>query len=402
MPKAKGKASKGKARGRREREPSDSEAEDAAQAELARKQQREEQTAHLRNRVARCGACQRALLKCVCKRSAQRVKASRLYRSATLKSRVRAPDPDVYRYFQSFSTSGSASNGGNLTEDEESGQEEDDDELEEVLAKLELEGEMVEPGDWPEDVLDLVCTHVPEEDLPAFALTCKAFRQAQLRTKRRLRVTAVALTRSPSLLQWGIRVWGDNVRKRACEAAARNGCWLTLQMARAEGCPWGRAIEEAAGSGHLVALKYAREHEAPGWGPLAWCAAALKGQMKCLGYLLEEQCAWDHRVCAAAARGGQLGALQWLRSHCCPWGESTCMAAAATGQLETLAWAREHGCNWSWKSFAYAAARGHIEVLEYLYVNRCSWTPMVCAWASREGQLEALQWLRYPKAIVSC
>eukprot|EP00958_Prasinococcus_capsulatus_P019842 scaffold2514_cov373-Prasinococcus_capsulatus_cf.AAC.3 len=133
----------------------------------------------------------------------------------------------------------------------------------------------------------------------------------------------------------GIRVWGDNVRKRACEAAARNGCWLTLQMARAEGCPWyagldkelclalvmilehvclvrarGRAIEEAAGSGHLVALKYAREHEAPGWGPLAWCAAALKGQMKCLGYLLEEQCAWDHRVCAAAARGGQLGALQ--------------------------------------------------------------------------------------------
>jgi hypothetical protein len=98
-------------------------------------------------------------------------------------------------------------------------------------------------------------------------------------------------------------------------------------------------------------------------------ARAACGDLQGLQWLLSSGCAWDVRVCSNAAQSGHLALLQWARQQDppCPWNKSTCSAAAAGGQLAVLQWVRQQSlpCHWDEECCSSAAKAGHLKVLQW-------------------------------------
>ena len=71
-------------------------------------------------------------------------------------------------------------------------------------------------------------------------------------------------------------------------------------------------------------------------------------------------------TCKQAAATGHLEILQWARQNNCPWNESTCKQTAANGSLKILQWAHQnklpleqkncHSCRQQWPSRSSAMA----------------------------------------------
>lgn len=175
----------------------------------------------------------------------------------------------------------------------------------------------------PADCWTTICEHVEEDDLLAFALSCKDARLAQERSGRQLVTTLRAATTTASRLRWARAALGLPWDERVTEALAHYGNLDVLRYAREKcttPCPWSTGVlRRAAAAGHCHILEYARE----------------KG------------CKWDSSVCAAASGAGRLDALMWLREHCCPWSDLTSAIAHVNGHRALLEWALEHGCDWN-------------------------------------------------------
>ena len=105
---------------------------------------------------------------------------------------------------------------------------------------------------------------------------------------------------------------------------------------------------------------------------------------------------FDARACSAAAAGGHLEALKLLRSLGCPFDVETCGAAAYQGHLDCLRWARSQDppCPWNAGVCAEAADGGHADILSWLRIQGCPWTKADCkVIAERNGHTHVVRWI---------
>ncbi|WZN59600.1 ankyrin repeat protein [Chloropicon roscoffensis] len=194
-----------------------------------------------------------------------------------------------------------------------------------------------------------------------------------------------------------------------CRSAASGGDLATIKWLRSKGKLFDHfCVMDAAGRGHLEAIKEMRRSKAPGTGESArarWncgavATAAEGGHVEVLQWLRQNGCPWGNSTCYNAARGGHLDALKWARSQDppCPWGYMTCAYAAQGGHLEVLKWARSQDppCPWSAVTCSEAADGGHLEFLKWARSQDppCPWSESTCARAACGGHLDVLKWAR--------
>ena len=187
---------------------------------------------------------------------------------------------------------------------------------------------------------------------------------------------------SVEILRWLMEEKGWKLNEDTGFWAVRGGSVKVLEDLRRKGYEFDeRACAGAAQGGHLEALKLLRGLDPP--------------------------CPWDWGACvttsAAAAGGGHLELLKWARSQDppCPWNVSTSAAAAGGGHLKALKFLRglDPPCPWSEWTCSAAAEGGHLEVLKFLrgLDPPCPWSDWTCPAAAREGRLDILKWARSQK-----
>eukprot|EP00600_Ochromonadales_sp_CCMP1393_P016848 CAMPEP_0175028308 /NCGR_PEP_ID=MMETSP0005-20121125/18921_1 /TAXON_ID=420556 /ORGANISM="Ochromonas sp., Strain CCMP1393" /LENGTH=219 /DNA_ID=CAMNT_0016287899 /DNA_START=17 /DNA_END=672 /DNA_ORIENTATION=+ len=92
------------------------------------------------------------------------------------------------------------------------------------------------------------------------------------------------------------------------------------------------------------------------------------GALEYLQYIIDEEEALDYHVCEEAAKGGHLVCLKYAREHsCCSWNATTCISAALRGHLDCLKYAHEQGCPWNQNTCSVAAKGGHLDCLTYAH-----------------------------------
>ena len=199
-------------------------------------------------------------------------------------------------------------------------------------------------------------------DLLAFALTCRFFREKQkdlgwkmeteLNHLRELRKSGKVASHTLGWFQWvcdtlnimpgfvwpGERVKGavyegDLVNYAAFQGSVEILRWLVekkrWELNRDTGW-W------AGAGGSIEVLEYlggGGVFEREGSGLPAFDGAARGGRLEALKFLrgLDPPCPWDGWICRGAAKGGHLEALKWLRAQepPCPWGRRTCREEAS-------------------------------------------------------------------------
>ena len=108
----------------------------------------------------------------------------------------------------------------------------------------------------------------------------------------------------------------------------------------------------------------------------------------------------DECICDWAAREGRLEVLKCARTQDppCPWTERTLFLAAKGGHLEILKFARgqDPPCPWDVRTCIYAAREGHLEILKWARGQDppCPWEDDICTSAAERGHLDVLMWLR--------
>ena len=76
---------------------------------------------------------------------------------------------------------------------------------------------------------------------------------------------------------------------------------------------------------------------------------------------------WDEKVCKQAAFSGHLDVLKWARANGAPWDEYVCMYAAMNGHLDVLIWARANGAPWDeMECYSLATQRGYPQIVNYI------------------------------------
>ena len=124
----------------------------------------------------------------------------------------------------------------------------------------------------------------------------------------------------------------------------------TIKWLRSKGKVFGQyCVADAAGRGHLEAIKEMRRSKARGTGESA-------------------RARWSEAAVEQAAKGGHLEVVQWLRQNGCPWNSTTCYLAAKGGHLDVFKWLRDQDppCPWNEGTCTDAAWGGHRNVLEWL------------------------------------
>ena len=287
----------------------------------------------------------------------------------------------------------------------------------------------------------IVDEYLVQNDLVAFAMTCRFFRdttedlgwelETNLSPKRliELRRSGKVVPHSLGWFQWV----GDTFEFVPLKYAAFQGSveilrWLmeekgwklneantgwwagmggsveVLEYVKGKGYELnGAACAGAARGGHLEALKFLRGLDPPcPWDEWTCAAAAKGGHLEVLKYLRAQDppCPWSTSTCTYAAEGGHLEVLKWARSQDppCPWSYGTCLMAARYGYLEVLKWSRSHGppCPWDERTCEEAAKGGHLDVLKWVRSQDppCPWDEGTCQEAAEGGHLEVLKWLR--------
>ncbi|WZN59355.1 ankyrin repeat protein [Chloropicon roscoffensis] len=165
-----------------------------------------------------------------------------------------------------------------------------------------------------------------------------------------------------------------------CRSAAGGGDLATIKWLRSKGKHFDQfCVADAAGRGHLEAIKEMRRSKARGTDESA-------------------RARWGEDAVEQAAKGGHLEVVQWLRQNGCPWNSTTCYLAAKGGHLDVLKWLRDQDppCPWNEETCTYAAEGGHLEVLKFLRAQNppCPWDEETCRWAARNGHLDVLKWAR--------
>ena len=76
-------------------------------------------------------------------------------------------------------------------------------------------------------------------------------------------------------------------------------------------------------------------------------------------------------VCSFAAMRGSVRLLKWVRENNLDWSTYTCSYAAEHGRLPALKYLHENGCPWYQLTCSLAADRKHWDCLQYLVDNKC-------------------------------
>jgi hypothetical protein len=182
----------------------------------------------------------------------------------------------------------------------------------------------------------------------------------------------------------------------ACSAAARHGHLAILKWLHEQGCPWKQKqiCCDAAESGSMEILLYLRDQGCE-YNAHTLTGAAAQGHLALCEYLVAEQCPSNTMACDHAADGGYLEIVRFLHESGCPWSEqSICNAAAGRGSIEMLQYLLQKDCFLSERVMSAAAQRGHLHMCQYLYAEQCPWDTMACHSAACFGQLSTLRWLR--------
>ena len=125
----------------------------------------------------------------------------------------------------------------------------------------------------------------------------------------------------------------------------------TIKWLRSKGKHFDQfCVADAAGRGHLEAIKEMRRSKARGTDE-------------------SSRARWSVEAVEQAAKGGHLEVVQWLRQNGCPWDSRTCFCAAAGGHLEILKWARSQDppCPWSRRDCRDGAFQsGHQHIIDWI------------------------------------
>jgi hypothetical protein len=162
-------------------------------------------------------------------------------------------------------------------------------------------------------------------------------------------------------------------QKKLCEEAAATGNLTLLQYARQSGCPWRSTCYFAALNGHLEILQWMHAQRHINSRQLRYdvSSAALRG-----GHLNVVQ--WAHsngfnqlNVCDAGVRYGHRHIIEWglAAGYSCSLRNNICFSAAQNGFLDVLKWAHSQGYPFDIWTCQAAAERGHLTILQWLREN---------------------------------
>ena len=301
-----------------------------------------------------------------------------------------------------------------------------------VCADLEAENRDELMGKLPPELWEKILDeNLHQNDLLAFAMTCRFFREKQKDLGRKLvtnlnpdrllklRKSGRIMSHSLGWFRWvcdtfeillgfesrwsvnrvqGAMYEGDLVNYALFLGSVEILRWLMEE----KGCELNKDTSKWAGLGGSVEVLEYLEGRGYEFGRGVCDGAAREGHLEALQYLrgLDPPCPWNKETCAYAARGGHLDVLKFSRAQDppCPWDEYTCWAAASEGRLDVLKWLRDQDppCPWDAWTCAGAAEGGHLDVLKWFRSQDppCPWDAWTCFYAARGGHLDVLKWLR--------
>ena len=254
------------------------------------------------------------------------------------------------------------------------------------------------PPEMWQKILD---EYLHQNDLLAFAMTCRFFREKQKDLGKKMKTDL----NCDNLL---------DLRKSGMVPSRTLGWfwWVCDTFELLPGFKWGsKRVEGAVYEGDLVnyaafqgsveILRWLMEEK--GWElnrDTDWWGGS-GGSVEILEYLEGRGYKFTRAACGGAAKGGRLEALKFLRGldPPCPWDDEwICTWSAQGGHLDVLKFlrAQDPPCPWHESACSYAAKGGHLEALKFLRSQDppCPWDEETCAWAARGGHLEVLKFAR--------
>ena len=241
----------------------------------------------------------------------------------------------------------------------------------------------------PDELWCKILTDVHQNDVFAFASSCRQLRRAQVSCGRTLKTKMKQYLHSQERVGRFSVLWFE-WHSRCTRVKTKEDMKARTML-----------INASAFLGHLEVRQNERNHH--------YCRRSSKDPNSDIHGLLSSKVlrhwrgrsvarmgVWDTWTCANAAKGGKLEVLKWLRREVkCPWDSSTCEEAAGAGHLDLLKWAKAEGCEWATTRLCHKAARwGRLDVLKWARREGCPWTSRkVCSYAAEGGHLETLEWL---------
>ena len=242
----------------------------------------------------------------------------------------------------------------------------------------------------PELWQKIVDENLHQNDLLAFAMTCRFFRDTTTDLRKKVGRTTLNAYRL------------DDLRKSGKVASHTLGWfqWVCDTFKVLPRFTMGTLVNYAALHGSVEILRWLVEDKGweTNWETGEW--AGFGGSVEVLEHLRGKGYEFDAMTCYGVAQGGCLEALKFLRGldPPCPWYGGTCEQAALGGHLEVLKFARgqDPPCPWNRRTCFNAAQGGHLDVLQFLRSQDppCPWDEHTCFYAAREGHLDVLKWLR--------
>lgn len=249
--------------------------------------------------------------------------------------------------------------------------------------------------------------------------------------------TKAALDGNLLIVEWGsthfingtIKASSPLWEEKTCESAALNGHNDLVRWLLKKKFKTGSLCVEVSKHDDLVFLKECRS------SGCSWCsdciseaiiAAANKGHLNILTYLINDGGLYGKRTCEAAAGGGHLDILKYLREISCEWDIYTLLAAIRNEHYNLLRWAMANGCLptveddheisemlslifekgeisllkefkqygffWDENTFSKAVMGQNIETVKYFGMNGCPFNKNICIVAANSRFLQVFQW----------
>jgi hypothetical protein len=152
----------------------------------------------------------------------------------------------------------------------------------------------------------------------------------------------------------------------------------------------------AASSGSVEALKWLEKRDLL-YTNTALFQAAKFGFVDVLDYTVNvynEYCEMEDDLLAEAARYGHLGAVEWLFEHDAPYdADQICGDAAESGDLQLVQFVQSKGGQINENTLQDAAWRGHLALCQHLHSEQCPWHTDAVAAAGCAGHIEVVKWL---------
>jgi hypothetical protein len=162
------------------------------------------------------------------------------------------------------------------------------------------------------------------------------------------------------------------------QAAARHGTIESLAAAREIGMQYNACTMESAAQCNLLPVLQFLHADGCPWDRRVPSAAASRGDLEILRWVIENGCSWDdYDVPDAAARGGNIEMMAWVQQLSgLAYTEATMAAAAFAGRTAMCKYLHAEQCPWDEDACYPAAQHGHVDTLRWLHENGCPWAPL--------------------------